>query len=242
MKSLFRALFILMFCGLARAEDSLPELRIEKIAEGVYLHTSFQQVEGYGLVDANGLVVLDGQGAYIIDTPWSERDTAALVAWLQERNYQVKASVSTHFHDDRTAGIEYLNAISVPTYASARTNALLKQNDKALATETFDDAPLWLLEGKVEVFYPGAGHSVDNLVVWLPEQKLLNGGCFVRAATAGTLGNTADAVVSEWAASAERLQRRYPDAQIVIPGHGVPGDVSLLEHTRKLAVAATAKD
>ncbi len=242
MKSLFRALFILMFCGLARAGDSLPELRIEKIAEGVYLHTSFQQVEGYGLVDANGLVVLDGRGAYIIDTPWSERDTAALVAWLQERNYQVKASVSTHFHDDRTAGIAYLNSISVPTYASARTNALLKQNGKALATETFDDAPLWLLEGKVEVFYPGAGHSVDNLVVWLPEQKLLNGGCFVRAATAGTLGNTADAVVSEWAASAERLQRRYPDAQIVIPGHGVPGDVSLLEHTRKLAVAATAKD
>lgn len=242
MKSLFAALFIVMFCGLAWADDSLPELRIEKIAEGVYLHTSFQQVEGYGLVDANGLVVLDGQGAYIIDTPWSERDTAALVAWLQERNYQVKASVSTHFHDDRTAGIAYLNSISVPTYASARTNALLKQNGKALATETFDDAPLWLLEGKVEVFYPGAGHSVDNLVVWLPEQKLLNGGCFVRAATAGTLGNTADAVVSEWAASAERLQRRYPDAQIVIPGHGVPGDVSLLEHTRKLAVAATAKD
>ncbi|WP_312913796.1 PST family subclass B1 metallo-beta-lactamase [Stutzerimonas nitrititolerans] len=242
MKSIFRALFILMFCGLARAEDSLPELRIEKIAEGVYLHTSFQQVQGYGLVDANGLVVLDGQGAYIIDTPWSERDTAALVAWLKERNYQVKASVSTHFHDDRTAGIAYLNSISVPTYASARTNALLKQNGKALATETFDDAPLWLLEGKVEVFYPGAGHSVDNLVVWLPEQKLLNGGCFVRAATAGTLGNTADAVVSEWAASAERLQRRYPDAQIVIPGHGVPGDVSLLEHTRKLALAATAKD
>ena len=242
MKSLFRALFILMFCGLARAGDSLPELRIEKIAEGVYLHTSFQQVEGYGLVDANGLVVLDGQGAYIIDTPWSERDTAALVAWLQERNYQVKASVSTHFHDDRTAGIAYLNSISVPTYASARTNALLKQNGKALATETFDDAPLWLLDGKVEVFYPGAGHSVDNLVVWLPERKLLNGGRFVRAAAAGTLGNTADAVVSEWAASAERLQRRYPDAQIVIPGHGVPGDVSLLEHTRKLALAATAKD
>lgn len=242
MKSLFRALFIVMFCGLAWADDSLPELRIEKIAEDVYLHTSFQQVEGYGLVDANGLVVLDGQGAYIIDTPWSERDTAALVAWLRERNYQVKASVSTHFHDDRTAGIAYLNSISVPTYASARTNALLKQNGRALATETFDDAPLWLLDGKVEVFYPGAGHSVDNLVVWLPEQKLLNGGCFVRAATAGTLGNTADAVVSEWAASAERLQRRYPDAQIVIPGHGVPGDVSLLEHTRKLAVAATAKD
>lgn len=242
MKSVFALLFTLMFSGLALAGDSLPELQIEKIADDVYLHTSFQRVDGYGLVDANGLVVLDGQGAYIIDTPWSRLDTAALVVWLQERNYKVKASVSTHFHDDRTAGIEYLNSISVPTYASARTNALLKKHGKALATETFGDAPLWLVENKVEIFYPGPGHSVDNLVVWLPEQKILNGGCFVRAGEAGTLGNTSDAVISEWAASAERAQRRYPEAQIVIPGHGAPGDVSLLEHTRKLAQAARVKD
>lgn len=242
MKSLVALLSVPMFCGLAWAEESLPELRIEKIAEDVYLHTSFQGVEGYGLVDANGLVVLDGQGTYIIDTPWSQLDTVALVAWLQARNYQLKASVSTHFHDDRTAGIEYLNSISVPTYASARTNALLKKNGKALATNTFGDAPMWLVEGKIEVFYPGAGHSVDNLVVWLPEQSILNGGCFVRAGETGTLGNTSDAVVADWAASAERVQRRYSTAQVVIPGHGAPGDVSLLEHTRKLAMAATAKE
>lgn len=238
MKFLCALLFTLVFCGLAWAAAPLPELRIEKIADGVYLHTSYQHVDGYGLVDANGLVVMDGQDAYIIDTPWSQPDTAALVAWLQERNYEVKASVSTHFHDDRTAGIGYLNSISVPTYASQKTNALLKQNGKALATKTFGDEPLWLVENKVEIFYPGAGHSVDNLVVWLPEQKILNGGCFVRAVETGTLGNTSDAVIADWAASAEQLQRRYPDAQIVIPGHGAMGDRSLLEHTRKLAEAA----
>lgn len=242
MKLLPALLFTLLSAGLAWAGDTLPELRIEKIADDVYLHTSFQQVEGYGLVDANGLVVLDGRDAYIIDTPWSQRDTQALVAWLQERDYKVKASVSTHFHDDRTAGIEYLNSISVPTYASEQTNALLKKNGKALATETFSEAPLWLVKDKIEVFYPGAGHSVDNLVVWLPEHKILNGGCFVRAEEAGTLGNTSDAVVDDWAASAEKVQRRYPEAKIVIPGHGAMGDVSLLEHTRKLAAAATAKD
>jgi len=240
MKSVY-PLLTLMFSGLVLAGDSLPEMQIEKIADGVYLHTSFQNVEGYGLVDANGLVVLDGQDAYIIDTPWSEFDTAALVDWLQERNYKVKASVSTHFHDDRTAGIEYLNSLSVPTYASEQTNALLKQNGKALATETFGNEPLWLVEGKVEIFYPGAGHSADNIVVWLLEQRILNGGCFVRAAEAATLGNTSDAVVTDWAASAERVQRRYPDVQMVIPGHGALGDAALLEHTRRLAVAGAAK-
>lgn len=242
MNSRFMLLLTLVFAGVVWADDSVPELDIRKIADGVYLHTSYQVVDGYGLVDANGLVVLDGQGAYIIDTPWSERDTEALVVWLKARNLTVKASVSTHFHDDRTAGIEYLNSISVPTYASEQTNALLKKNGKALATMTFGDAPLWLVEGKIEVFYPGAGHSVDNLVVWLPEQRILNGGCFVRARETGTLGNTSDAVVADWAASAKRVQSRYPGAQVVIPGHGAPGDVSLLAHTRKLAMAATAKE
>lgn len=237
------ALLLTLLCsGLASAAEPLPALKIEKITDDVYMHTSYQRVEGYGLVDANGLIVLDGQDAYIVDTPWSQFDTEVLVAWLKARGFSVKASVSTHFHEDRTAGIGYLNSISVSTYASEPTNELLRQNGKALATETFSGSVFWLVENKIEVFYPGGGHSADNIVVWLPQQKILSGGCFVRAGEASTLGNTSDAVISEWAASAERLQRRYPEAQMVIPGHGVPGEVSLLEHTRKLAVAATARN
>ena len=47
--------------------------------------------------------------------------------------------------------------------------------------------------GTIEVFFPGAGHTRDNLVVWLPEHRVLFGGCMVKSARGRTPGNLADA-------------------------------------------------
>lgn len=224
------------------AEDKLPDLKIQKLTENVYLHTSFQIYDGFGLVDSNGLVVLVHNDAYIVDTPWSAEDTAKLMHWIKARGFNLKASISTHFHDDRTAGIELLNSKSVPTYASKLTNSLLKKAGKAEATNSFNYDDFWLVKDQIEVFYPGAGHSQDNVVVWLPSQKILFGGCLIRARETSSLGNKSDAVIKAWSKSAENLQAKYGNASLVIPGHGNAGDVSLLEHTRKLAAEAVTSE
>ena len=36
----------------------------------------------------------------------------------------------------------------------------------------------------IEAFYPGPGHSPDNIVVWIPEARVLFGGCLVKSAGA----------------------------------------------------------
>ena len=41
---------------------------------------------------------------------------------------------------------------------------------------------------KVETFYPGKGHTGDNIVVWLPQYNILAGGCLVKSADAKDLG------------------------------------------------------
>lgn len=46
-------------------------------------------------------------------------------------------------------GGRYPNSNSVPTYVSAQANALLRQNGKTLATETFSDSAFWLVENKI---------------------------------------------------------------------------------------------
>ena len=220
------------------ATDALPDLEIQQLTDKVYLHTSYKVVEGFGLVDSNGLVVVVNNGAYIIDTPWSAQDTEKLLAWLEARNLTVKGSVSTHFHEDRTAGIQFLNSQNIPTYASTLTNALLMKAGKAQASHTFE-SNLWLVKDQIEVFYPGPGHSQDNIVVWLPNQGVLFGGCFIRAAETRSLGNVSDAFVSRWPDSAEKLMFRYKTAQLVVPGHGKVGDAALLKHTRDLALEAS---
>ena len=76
-----------------------------------------------------------------------------------------------------------------------------------------------------ELFYPGAGHARDNIVVWFPQQKVLFGGCFIKSVTATNLVNIADAVLSEWTPAIKRLQKKYKNIRTVVPGHGtIQGD------------------
>nr|AAP70377.1 Uvs123 [uncultured bacterium] len=233
----FLAVSLFLISNLLFAEDPLPELEIKKIEEGVYLYTAYEKVEGWGLVGSNGLVVLDNKDAYLIDTPISAKDTEVLVKWIDAQGFTAKASISTHFHSDSTGGIAFLNSKSIPTYASKQTNKLLKNKGEAQATHSFTKNPFWLVNKKIEVFYPGAGHTSDNVVVWMPEQKILFGGCFVKPEG---LGNLSHAVIKEWPASAEKLITRYGSATLVVPGHGKIGDASLLEKTKQRALEALA--
>lgn len=225
----------LLFANISTAEEPLPELEIKNIDEGVYMHISYEKYPSWGLVASNGLVVVEGKNAYIIDTPVSTKDTEKLVQWIDAQGFKTAASISTHFHSDSTAGIAYLNSKSIPTYASTQTNALLKKKGDEQATHSFDKNPYWLIKNKIEAYYPGAGHTPDNLVIWLPEQKILFGGCFVKPEGLGNLG---DAVIKDWPASAEKLIQRYSNAKIVVPGHGAMGDASLLEKTKQRALEA----
>ena len=224
---------IFLFCSITAAAESLPDLKIEKLDEGVYVHTSFEEVNGWGVVPKHGLVVLVNTEAYLIDTPFTAKDTEKLVTWFVERGYKIKGSISSHFHSDSTGGIEWLNSQSIPTYASELTNELLKKDGKVQAKNSFSGASYWLVKKKIEVFYPGPGHTPDNVVVWLPENRVLFGGCFVKPYG---LGNLDDANVEAWPHSAEILMSRYGNAKLVVPGHSDIGIASLLKLTWEQAV------
>lgn len=233
----FLAASLFLLSSITFADEPLPELEIKKIEEGVYLYTAYEKIEGWGLVGSNGLVVLDNKDAYLIDTPISAKDTEVLLQWIDAQGLTAKASISTHFHSDSSGGIAFLNSKSIPTYASTLTNKLLKSKGEAQAIHSFTKNPFWLVKNKIEVYYPGAGHTSDNVVVWMPEQKILFGGCFVKPEG---LGNLSDAIIKEWPASTDNLITRYSSATLVVPGHGKIGDASLLTKTKQRALEALA--
>jgi glyoxylase-like metal-dependent hydrolase (beta-lactamase superfamily II) len=88
----------------------------------------------------------------------------------------------------------------------------------------------------LEVFYPGAGHTKDNVVVWIPSAKVVFGGCLIRSLNSRGLGNLSDAYPEEWGKSALAVKETYPDSLIVVPGHGKRGDRSLIDHTINLTI------
>ena len=235
-------LCIVAFSALVTAKDAgqavLPDLAITEINPGVFVHQSYHDVPGWGVVSANGLVVVDQQKAFIVDTPWSEADTQRLVEWIDSKGLKLLGSVSTHSHEDRTAGIGWLNERGVPTHATAMTNQLLQQAQRPPATHDMTGEGDRLADGLLEVFYPGGGHTVDNVVVWLPQSQTLFGGCLIRSAASTSLGYTGEARIDQWAASVAKVLTRYPKVKTVVPGHGTVGDASLLNHTIELAKAA----
>lgn len=236
MKKILPFIFILI-TG-CHTKDSDKTLQIKAIDAGVYLHTSYKLVNGFGWVDSNGLVVVNNKQAVIVDTPWSEVDTAELLSWISAQGLMLEASISTHFHEDRTAGIALLNSKSIPTYTSELTDEILKSKDLPRGSEVFTGDSLQLLGGLIEVYYPGAGHTKDNLVVWLPEKSMLFGGCLVRPMAWSSLGFTGDADISQWVHSVSKVQAKYPGVEKIVPGHGMLGDQTILKHTIELAVDA----
>ena len=219
----------------AQAGPEDGRMEIKPLTEGVWLHTSYGRLSSGAWYPSNGLVVVVDEQAWIIDTPWPEKDTPRLVAWIREQGWEPAGSLSTHFHDDRASGIGWLNGQAIPTWASYRTNAQLAERGQALASKSFDSAEHAFVEDQVVVFHPGAGHTRDNVVAWLPRHGILFGGCLVRSMSTSSMGNVADASLADWPVSITRLMQRFPDVETVLPGHGEPGGQELLQHTLRLA-------
>ena len=215
------------------------DLQLRQLAPSVWLHASRMEVPEYGRVPANGLVVIGESSVLLVDTPWTEEQTRTLVAWLQETlEKPVTDVVFTHSHEDSTGGVAALPE-GARLHALASTAELSAEAGRPFeAVELPPEGKVEFAGAEVETFFPGPGHAPDNVVVWLPEDKLLFGGCFVKWRRAEDLGNVADADLESWRAGIERVQQRYPKAERVIPGHGYPGDAELLEHTRALIDAA----
>lgn len=216
-------------------------LKINQLSDNVYQFVSYKVVKPWGLVGASGLVVVNGTDAHLIDTPWTTSATKELIAWIENKGFSFKSAVVTHFHDDSSNDLPLLNDLKVTTYATTLTNQLLKSEQKQTSKIEIPIDSAYQIEDVMEVFYPGAGHSKDNIVVWLPEQKVLFGGCFVKSLRSKSLGYIGDASIGEWSESIDNVLKRYPDVQLVVPGHGKVGNISLLTHTQNLLDAVNER-
>ncbi|MCL1097858.1 subclass B1 metallo-beta-lactamase [Shewanella gelidii] len=233
---MIRNIFIVFWLFSVVASADEQSLKIKKIADNVYQHVSYQTIEPWGMVSASGLIVVDGKDAYIIDTPWSQGDTQQLVNWIESKGFYPKSAIITHFHEDASGGLSFLNQSRVKTYATAKTNDLLRIKGREPANSEITSSTFQLVSDAIEIFYPGAGHTVDNVVVWLPQKSILFGGCFVKSLESKSLGNTEDASVQAWPDSIQNVIQKYPNIEVVVPGHGKAGDIELLRHTEKLAL------
>jgi metallo-beta-lactamase class B len=253
--------FFVLFCSLyyfvscLYAEDLCETLNISQLKTDVYIVTHTYPWP------ANSLVVLMQNGDIVLlDTPYTPQAMDLILNWINKKYGKRNiVAINTHFHIDRLGGNAALVKAGIPIYGSDLTIAEIKNrgekskellaswiNDKTikdyyanfkyvLPTKIFDAKKgLELHFGKelLKVSYYGAGHTTDNIVVYLPAKRLIFGGCMILALDAKTSGNVSDGNIEAWKLTLKKIKHDSFDS--VVPGHGAPGGIELIKHTEQI--------
>ena len=227
----------------AVAQEAPPPLGFRALADHIWLHTSWLKV-GQAYAPSNGLVVMGDGEVLLIDTAWTEPQTDALLRRIGEVAPGAPITLLvTHAHEDRMAGLHLLHRRGARSLAHAETRALATARGFGTVQQSWSGSEAMIGPGgrRVELLYPGPAHTRDNVVAYVPDAELLFGGCMIRSKALDTLGNMADAVLCRWPAALDAVARRFGRANTVVPGHGDAGAGDLIDHTRALAQAASAK-
>jgi metallo-beta-lactamase class B VIM len=218
--------------------ESNSDIKITKIDDGVWLHTSFYIYPNGVKFPSNGLIIKDGKSLTLIDTAWGELQTVKLLNAIE---FQIKLPVTkalvTHAHSDRASGVDVLESSGVEVFSHPLTKQLTIEQGAPVPNNVINELKepgSSVKFGSVEVFFPGAGHAMDNLVVWFPEKQILFGGCAIRSLGSKSAGNIVHGDINSWLKIIKNLKEKYMNASIVVPGHGKVGGFELFGHTEQL--------
>jgi metallo-beta-lactamase class B len=237
---LSRPLFLVLLLAAAALpfgnEDIIrisDNLRLVKLSGNSFVHVSIAEIEGFGKVSSNGLVYINNGEAIICDTPVDEKETIELINYVKDSlNAKITAFVPNHWHNDCIGGLKIIKDSGIPSYANQMTIDIAAQKGLPVPENGFKDSlVLKIGEESIICKYPGAGHSTDNIVVYIPSEKILFAGCMAKEMDAAGKGNLSDADLSAWPNTIKNVQREFSQAKIVIPGHGTFGGPELLDHT-----------
>lgn len=235
-------LLVTLLLSVADAAERVPlgdQLSVEKLSSTLWQFRASHSWDGGDPIEANGLFVIGQRGIAMIDTGWTDAQAATLIDWVESAtSKRVLYVVATHWHWDRMGGMAEVNRRGIRGVAQRRSAAIGRENEIEPPPVLFESRLRIDLGGQaIELFFPGGGHTEDNIVVWIDQPKLLYGGCMVKSATSG-IGYLADATLDQWERSLERVAKRYPQTERLLPGHGKAGGLELLDHTAGLVRAA----
>jgi len=239
---IFIFLFSVAFIPLKSSQQNNSIIKISEdielihLKDSVFIVTTWFESDQFGRFASNGLLYVKNAKAVLVDTPNNNEQTAQLYSYLKDSMHvTIQKVIVCHFHSDCLGGLEFINRQGIASIALDLTKNICVEKNLPRPSVTFSDKLEFKFEGSSVICqYFGPGHTVDNIVVYFPDEKILFGGCLVKSLSADNMGNTADAVVDKWAATIKNIQNTYKKVEFVVPGHGEYGNGDLLNHTISL--------
>lgn len=246
----------MLFYGMANASPVMPQPKVAKINERVYallgpMGQPSAHNQGYMV---NSTVIIGEQGVILIDSGASDevgKHLRKAIAKLTTK--PVTHVINTHHHGDHVLGNIAFGQAEIISSEICRDMvnktggewiALMESlighklpNTRPIpASVTFSGENARVersIHGIKLVFWiPKGSHTVGDMIVYLPDDKVLIGGDILVNRTIPVMR---DAMVKNWVGTLEQVQTF--DASTIVPGHGPlmkQADVSQLQ--RQMAV------
>ncbi len=200
------------FASSADLEEKAATL--EQLADGVYAFTAQGDPNVGAIVGTDAVLAIEARATPFMARKWID------VLRAQVTQLPFGDLVLTHYHAVRTLGASAFEARRI--LAHDNTRALIEERGMAdwaseqgrmprlfagaetipaltRPTDTFADAmTLDLGNRRVELRYLGRGHTSGDIVVWLPDERVLFAGDLVEAQAAPYMG---DSYPGEWSST-----------------------------------------
>ncbi|NBB19022.1 subclass B1 metallo-beta-lactamase [Runella sp. CRIBMP] len=234
MKNPFLLLFIPLFVHF-QGFCQLPPVEITPLVPNHYVHTTYQVYQNNPF-PSNGLIVSTSAGIILVDTGWGLEQTELLLAQIEQKLKQkVVLCIVTHAHEDRIGGVKAFQQRGIKIIGTPLTvQKTVAQGLPAPEGILPQDTTFRVGTTTVQTYFPGAGHTDDNIVVYFPDSKVLVGGCLIKSYVAMGIGNIADANLKTWRQSVDNVRKKFPDITFVIPGHEKWDNLSSFSRTIEL--------
>jgi len=187
---------------------------------------------------SNAGFIVTGQGVVVIDALGSPALAQQLVAAIRKITPQpITHVIVTHYHADHVYGLQVFRALGARILAHNAARSYLNSDNARLrlqasrqelspwidANTELVEADEWLeaereldLGGvRLQIKHVGPSHTPEDLVVYLPQQRLLFAGDLVFRARIPFVGQ-ADS--RRWIAALDGLLAL--DTRLIVPGHG----------------------
>lgn len=212
------------------------KLKISHLTGDFYIYTTYNTYQE-SQVPANGMYLITNNGVVMFDTPWDTTQFQPLLDSIKlKHNKSVVMCFATHWHSDKTAGLEYYRQQGVKTYTTVLTDELSKKNNKKRAEFLMaNDTVFNVGQYSFETYYPGPGHTEDNIVIWFGKEKILYGGCLIKGADDENLGYLGDGNVTEYASTLKKVQKKCRKPKFIITAHSDWKNINSLKNSLGMA-------
>lgn len=230
----------------SHADVEEKNVSFDKLAEGVYAYTA----EG----DPNTGIIIGDDSVMVIDTQATPDMAQDVIRRIREvTDKPIEYVVLSHYHAVRVMGASAYNPKQI--IASQATYDLIVERGQfdfdsevgrfprlfqgvesvpglTWPTLTFESSmTLWMGKRRVELMHVGRGHTKGDIVVWLPEEKILFSGDLVEF---GATPYTGDAYLTDWPQTLANV--RALGAEKLVPGRG---DALTTPETVEAAISGT---